>query len=81
MSVLKPFFSAVGTVSIGGAHIKEAKPLPKIFLKFLDESTDGAIYFSLGTVVQSSKLPKEKIQAFIGKYKCFSYYTHDQFML
>lgn len=53
-------------MSIGGAHIKDAKPLPDDLQTFLDNSNNGVIYFSLGTVVQSSKLPKEKIQAFLG---------------
>lgn len=53
-------------INIGGAHLKPVKPLPKDIQTFLDESKNGVIYFSLGTVVQSSKLPKEKLQMFLG---------------
>ncbi|XP_031639548.1 UDP-glucuronosyltransferase 1-10-like [Contarinia nasturtii] len=58
-----------GTISIGGAHIKDANPLPNELQTFLDESTDGVIYFSLGTIIESSKLPKEKIQAFLDSFR------------
>ncbi|XP_031639846.1 UDP-glucuronosyltransferase 1-10-like [Contarinia nasturtii] len=58
-----------GIISIGGAHVNPAKPLPKNLQTFLDESTNGVIYFSLGTVVQSSKLPKAKIQAFLDSFR------------
>lgn len=54
-------------INIGGAHLKPPKPLPKDLQIFLDESTDGVIYFSLGTVVQSSQLPEETIQMFLSK--------------
>lgn len=63
--VITLFFTQ-GTISIGGAHIKAAKPLPSDLQKFLDESKHGVIYFSLGTVIKSSKLPAEVIQTFLG---------------
>lgn len=55
-----------GQINIGGAHIKPTKPLPVELQRFLDEAKDGVIYFSLGSVVKSSKLPKDKIRAFLG---------------
>lgn len=55
-----------GTISVGGAHIKPPKPLPQDLQKFLDESPHGVIYFSLGTIIQGSKLPKQYKQAFLG---------------
>lgn len=57
-----------GIISIGGAHIKPAKPLPKEIQTFIDGAKHGVIYFSLGTVLQTSKLPKEKLEAFLGKF-------------
>lgn len=55
-------------IHVGGAHIKPPKPVPAGELKtFLDDAKHGVIYFSLGTVVQSSKLPKDKLKAFLGK--------------
>lgn len=55
-------------INIGGAHIKPAKPLPSHIKKFLDESTNGAIYFSLGTVLQGSKMPTEKLKTFLSTF-------------
>lgn len=56
-----------GLVYIGGAHIKPPKPLPADLQKFLDDAPQGVIYFSLGTVVNTSRMPKEKINIFLGK--------------
>lgn len=61
-------FACADVISIGGAHIKPAKPLPMDIKQFIDEAKDGVIYFSLGTIVQSSKLPKEKLDAFFGTF-------------
>lgn len=55
-------------IPIGGAHIKAAKPLPNEMKRFLDEAKHGAIYFSLGSVLQSSKMPKEWLQHFLSEF-------------
>lgn len=69
-SIFFPFiFVFADVISIGGAHIKPAKPLPTDIKKFIDEAKHGVIYFSLGTIVQSSKLPKEKLAAFFDTFK------------
>uniref|UniRef100_A0A0A9W8L6 UDP-glucuronosyltransferase n=1 Tax=Lygus hesperus TaxID=30085 RepID=A0A0A9W8L6_LYGHE len=39
---------------IGGINVLENKPLPKDIQTFLDSAKDGAIYFSLGSVVSVS---------------------------
>lgn len=67
-SMLIPRPSMPGIVHIGGAHIKKPNPLPSHIQQFLDESPNGVIYFSFGTVVKASKLPKEKINAFLGNF-------------
>ena len=36
---------------------------------FLDEAEDGAIYFSLGSYLQSSLMPKEKMKIFFNVFK------------
>lgn len=60
-----------GIVYVGGAHIKsKPNPLPANIQTFLDESPDGVIYFSLGSVVSGSKMPKEKLQVFLGEKNC-----------
>uniref|UniRef100_A0A1L8E1G5 Putative udp-glucoronosyl and udp-glucosyl transferase n=1 Tax=Nyssomyia neivai TaxID=330878 RepID=A0A1L8E1G5_9DIPT len=56
-------------VEIGGIHIDDqTDPLPEDIQKFLDSATNGAIFFSFGSNVKTSSLPKEKIDAII---KCF----------
>lgn len=67
-SVQSPRPSMPTILNIGGAHIKDPKPLPGDLQKFLDESTNGAIYFSLGTVLKTSQMPKEKLQIILGMY-------------
>lgn len=51
-----------GIVHIGGAHLKPPKPLPSNLQEFIDQSEHGVILFSLGAYLQSSEMPKEKIQ-------------------
>ncbi|KAG5670629.1 hypothetical protein PVAND_000877 [Polypedilum vanderplanki] len=52
-------------VEIGGIHIQPAKPLPKDIQEFLDSATDGAIIFSMGSVIKSNQWPVDKREAFI----------------
>lgn len=59
---------ALDVIPIGGAHIEAAKPLPNDLQTFLDGAKHGAIYFSLGSVLQSSMLPKELIRSFVGEF-------------
>ncbi|XP_037931782.1 UDP-glycosyltransferase UGT5-like [Teleopsis dalmanni] len=48
-------------VEIGGIQIKEKPdPLPVDIKQHLDSATNGAIFFSLGSTVKSSHVPKEK---------------------
>lgn len=51
-----------GIVNIGGAHIKAPKPLPTDLQEFLDKSTNGVIFFSLGSFVKSTDMPREKVE-------------------
>ncbi|XP_071455781.1 UDP-glycosyltransferase UGT5-like [Hetaerina americana] len=47
-------------IEAGGLHIKPPKELPKDLKAFLDGANkDGVIYFSLGSILRSSRLPKE----------------------
>lgn len=71
-SIFPPRPTMPSIVSIGGAHLKPPKPLPKDVQKFIDESKNGVIYFSLGTIIKTSGLPKEKLQIFLGT--CLSCY-------
>lgn len=58
-----------GIVYFGGAHIKPPKALPAALQEFIDSSEHGVILFSLGSFLQSSDLPKEKVDIFL---KAFS---------
>lgn len=47
-------------VEIGGVQVKEKlNPLPKDIQEFLDSAVTGAVYFSLGSNMKSSLLPRE----------------------
>lgn len=61
-----------GIKNVAGAHIKPPKPLPNDLKEFMDNSKHGVIYFSLGCLMQSSEMPREKLQIFLevfGKLK------------
>lgn len=48
--------------------MKPAKPLPNDLKTFLDGAKDGAIYFSLGSNLQSAQLPTKLINIFLGEF-------------
>lgn len=48
MRVVKPNVPAV--IDVGGLHIRPPKPLPLDLQQFLDEASDGVIYFSFGKI-------------------------------
>ncbi|XP_074036988.1 UDP-glycosyltransferase UGT5 [Leptinotarsa decemlineata] len=54
-----PVANVPSVISFGNVHIKEAKPLPKDIQKFLDASSRGVVYFSLGSNVKSTSLGTE----------------------
>ncbi|XP_023029674.2 UDP-glucosyltransferase 2, partial [Leptinotarsa decemlineata] len=51
-----PRANVPNVIEINQVHIQEKKPLPKDLQEFLDSSENGAIYFSLGSSVNSSNL-------------------------
>ncbi|XP_063542107.1 UDP-glucosyltransferase 2-like [Cydia strobilella] len=52
-------------IHIGGIHQKPKKELPQDLKQFLDSSKHGVIYISFGTNVDTSDLPREKVQIII----------------
>ena len=59
-------------IEIGGIHVQPAKPLPQDIQEFLDSATEGAVLFSMGSIIQAVQWPDEKREAFIrafGKLK------------
>jgi len=51
-------------VEIGGIHIKPPKPLPKDILKFIEDSPNGVMFFTFGSLMRMSTLPKHVLQMF-----------------
>lgn len=71
-STSKPRPQMPGIVHVGGAHIKNPKALPPSIQEYIDTAEHGVVFFSLGSFLQSSKMPKEKIEIFLtafGKLK------------
>ncbi|XP_065082698.1 UDP-glycosyltransferase UGT5-like [Ochlerotatus camptorhynchus] len=58
-----------GMIQVGGLHIKEPKLLPADLQKFLDGAKEGAIYFSLGTNLKSSDMPRDKLNAILNVFR------------
>ena len=60
------------TIQLGFLHIKPPKELPKDLLKRLNDSKNGVIYMSLGTLVKSSFL-KKNIEIFVDVFRDLDY--------
>lgn len=67
-STSKPRPQMPGILQIGGAHIKPPKPLATDLQQYIDESEHGVIFFSLGSFLQSSEMPKEKIETLLNVF-------------
>uniref|UniRef100_A0A182M8S5 UDP-glucuronosyltransferase n=1 Tax=Anopheles culicifacies TaxID=139723 RepID=A0A182M8S5_9DIPT len=53
-------------IEVGGMHVnRKPNPLPEDIQKLLDNATNGVIYFSMGSNLQSSQLPVEKREAIL----------------
>lgn len=57
-----------GIVYVGGAHIKKPKPLPADLQKFLDDSKNGVVLFSLGSLIKSAEMSQEKLDMFLNAF-------------
>ncbi|KAL4120280.1 hypothetical protein QTP88_013002 [Uroleucon formosanum] len=55
-------------VEIGGIHLKPAKKLPKDILEFIEQSPHGVVYFTFGSTVKVSSLPKHIKKAFMDAF-------------
>ncbi|KAK9870918.1 hypothetical protein WA026_009880 [Henosepilachna vigintioctopunctata] len=55
-----------GVVEIGGIHMQSAeKKLPENIEKFINGSTHGVIYFSMGSMIKGHTFPQEKREEFL----------------
>lgn len=53
-------------IEIGGLHIpSKINSLPKNITEFLDSAHDGALFFSLGSMIKSTTMPEEKLDAIL----------------
>ncbi|KAK4876034.1 hypothetical protein RN001_012456 [Aquatica leii] len=55
-------------VEIGGMHIKPPKELPKEIQEYLNNSTDGFVYFNMGSILKSKNMKEEKIISIINAF-------------
>ncbi|KAL4112574.1 hypothetical protein QTP88_016329 [Uroleucon formosanum] len=51
-------------VYVGGIHLKPPKTLPKDILDFIENSPQGVIFFTFGSTIKVSSLPKHIEQSF-----------------
>lgn len=56
-------------IQIGGFHLEDIEPINSDLQKYLDSANDGLIYFSFGSNIPMSKLPKDKLEIML---KCLS---------
>ncbi|XP_055531724.1 UDP-glycosyltransferase UGT5-like [Wyeomyia smithii] len=59
-------------IEVGGIQMDDPKPLPKDLKTYLDEATEGVVYFCMGSNIKSKDLPPVKRDAFLkafGKLK------------
>lgn len=67
-SVPRPYLPNV--IEVGGLQVKsKPSPLPPNLQKFLNDSHDGAILFSLGSNAKSNFLPKETVSMLLGAFR------------
>lgn len=51
-----------GMVEVGGLHIEEAPELPADLKRYLDDSKQGAVFFSLGSNLNAGNMSRTKIE-------------------
>nr|QBQ34565.1 UDP-glycosyltransferase UGT362B1 [Diaphorina citri] len=56
-------------IEVAGLHVKSPQPLPNDIKKFLDESVNGVIYFSMGSIIQGKSFPSDKRKAFLRAFE------------
>ncbi|XP_022179701.1 UDP-glucuronosyltransferase 2C1-like [Myzus persicae] len=54
-------------VHVAGMHCVPAGPLPEDLRQIMESAKEGVVYFSLGSVVKSSKMPKETVSLLLSE--------------
>ncbi|KAM7362331.1 uncharacterized protein ACRADG_013090 [Cochliomyia hominivorax] len=68
LSYPRPYVSNM--IEVGGLHIKQKPdPLPQDLQMFLDNATEGAIYFSMGSNLKSKNIPSETLKVFLDTFR------------
>ncbi|XP_062547887.1 UDP-glucosyltransferase 2-like [Armigeres subalbatus] len=60
-------------IQLGFLHVKPPKPLPQDLQRYLDRSTHGVIYFSLGTLIRSDSINERNLKIFVDTFKSLKY--------
>jgi len=68
-ALMDPVPLAPSVIEVPGIHIKPGKPLPADLEKWIEESKDGIVYFSLGTLIKTNLMPKEKQDAIFESFR------------
>ncbi|XP_033229955.1 UDP-glucuronosyltransferase 2A3-like [Belonocnema kinseyi] len=55
-------------IEVGGIHIGKPKPLPDDIQKFLDDAPEGVLLFSWGSMIKTSTLSQEKLDALLNVF-------------
>ncbi|XP_025408855.1 UDP-glucuronosyltransferase 2B30-like isoform X2 [Sipha flava] len=66
VSSVAPFVP--GYVQVASMHVQPVKPLPRDLKNILDAAERGVIYFSLGSVIKSSKMPRETVALLLSEF-------------
>ncbi|XP_055598542.1 UDP-glucosyltransferase 2-like isoform X2 [Uranotaenia lowii] len=61
------------TIPLGFLHVKPPKQLPRDLKNYLDRSTRGVIYFSLGTLIRTTALNEKNLKIFVDVFKTLQY--------
>lgn len=65
-SSIRPFVANM--IEVGGIHVEPVKPLPEDIQQFLDSATNGAILFSMGSIIQGVQWETKKREAFVNAF-------------
>lgn len=68
-SFMEPVPLVPNMVNIGGYHIDPPKPLPEDLQQYMDNATDGVIYFSMGGNIKANQIKNEKLQIFFNAFR------------
>lgn len=67
MTFPRPLVPAL--VEVGGMHVASTnKKLPSDIQRFLDDATEGAVYFSMGSNLRSDFMSEEKVQQILAAF-------------